>query len=178
MSFAVLPVMEDHGKDEFEFEVDIECGRVDGGSVTIEDQANMVNSDVDVDSVESVVIDLNIEDMDSAERKVVKENRKKTSTNKKASKPPRPPRGPSLDVADQKLIKEIAELAMLKRIRIERVKALKKMKATKPSSSSSNNSLFAMIFTIIFCLVIVLQGINLANSLLFALNYFHWVRSH
>lgn len=175
MSFAVLPVMEDHGKDEFEFEVDIECGRVDGGSVTIEDQANMVNSDVD--SVESVVVDLNLEDMDSAERKVVKENRKKTSTNKKASKPPRPPRGPSLDAADQKLIREIAESAMLKRIRIERVKALKKMKATKPSSSS-NNSLFAMIFTIIFCLVIVLQGINLANSLLFALNYFHWVRSH
>ncbi|XP_050219990.1 uncharacterized protein LOC126670331 [Mercurialis annua] len=89
-----------------------------------------------------------------AENKVVKEKRKKTS-NKKSSKPPRPPRGPSLDAADQKLIKEITELAMLKRARVERMKALKKMKAAKGSSPNSN--VFAMVFTVLFCLVIAFQ---------------------
>lgn len=91
----------------------------------------------------------------NVENQVAKEKRKKTS-NKKASKPPRPPRGPSLDAADLMLIKEITELAMLKRARIERIKALKKMKAAKASSSNSN--MFAMVFTILFFLVIIFQG--------------------
>lgn len=86
-----------------------------------------------------------------------KEKRKKTS-NKKAPKPPRPPRGPSLDSADQKLIKEIAQLATLKRARIERMKALKKAKMTR-ASSSSQNSVIAMVFTGLFLLVILFQGI-------------------
>ncbi|XP_010549008.1 PREDICTED: uncharacterized protein LOC104820314 [Tarenaya hassleriana] len=87
-----------------------------------------------------------------------KEKRKKS-----ASKPPRPPRGPSLDAADQKLIKEIAELAMLKRARIERMRALKKMKAAKAASSASSSSLgnaFATLLTIIFCFVIIFQGMS------------------
>lgn len=88
----------------------------------------------------------------------VKEKRKKSS-NKKASKPPRPPRAPSLDAADQKLIREINELAMLKRARIERMKALKRMKAAKVASSSSS-SMFAMVFTVVFCIVIILQGMS------------------
>lgn len=92
--------------------------------------------------------------VDHVEKKLVKEKRKKTS-NKKAPKPPRPPRGPSLDAADQKLIKEISELAKLKRARIERMKALKIMKAAK---ASSNSNLFAMLFTVLFCLVIIFQG--------------------
>jgi len=91
--------------------------------------------------------------VDQVEKKIVEEKRKKTSN----KKPPRPPRGPSLDAADQKLIKEISELAMLKRARIERMKALKKVKATK---ASSNSNLFAMVFTILFCLVILFQGNN------------------
>ncbi|KAI6692899.1 hypothetical protein NL676_020609 [Syzygium grande] len=86
-----------------------------------------------------------------------KEKRKKTS-NKKAAKPPRPPRGPSLDSADQKLIKEIAQLAMLKRARNERMKALKKAKMAR-GSSSSQNSVIAMVFTVLFLLVILFQGI-------------------
>lgn len=93
------------------------------------------------------------------ENKTGKEKRKTKST-KKPPKPPRPPRGLSLDAYDQKLIKEIAQLAMMKRTRIERVKALKKIKASKASSSSSGN-LFAMLFTIVFCLVILFQGIHL-----------------
>lgn len=98
---------------------------------------------------------------DLTENKMGKEKRKKTST-KKPPKPPRPPRGLSLDAADQKLIKEIADLAMMKRARIERMKALKKMKAAKASSSSGN--VFAMLFTIIFCLVIFFQGVSSRSS--------------
>lgn len=97
------------------------------------------------------------------EKKVVKEKRKKSS-NKKPPKPPKPPRGPSLDAADQKLIREISELAMLKRARVERMKALKKMKAAKQSSSNVN--LFATVFTMIFCLVLLFQG-NPLNHLFF-----------
>lgn len=95
--------------------------------------------------------------VDCAAKTPVKEKRKKAS-NKKAPKPPRPPRAPSLDAADQKLIREISELAMLKRARIERMKALKKIKAAKSSSSSSSSSVLSMVFTIIFCIVIIIQG--------------------
>lgn len=95
------------------------------------------------------------EAVDHVKKTAVKEKRKKSS-NKKAPKPPRPPKGPSLDASDQKLIREISELAMLKRARIERMKALKKMKGVKASSSNSN--VFAMVFTVVFCLVIIFQG--------------------
>ncbi|KAJ4968510.1 hypothetical protein NE237_015211 [Protea cynaroides] len=95
------------------------------------------------------------------EKKVLKEKRKRTSA-KKAPKPPRPPRGPSLDAADMKLVREISELAMLKRARIERMKALKKMKAAKAVSPSG--SLCAMVVTILFCLVIIFQGICSSKS--------------
>ncbi|XWS08472.1 hypothetical protein CRYUN_Cryun40dG0005100 [Craigia yunnanensis] len=104
------------------------------------------------------VTSMNIEGQDSKdakENKLVEEKRKSLS-NKKPPKPPRPPRAPSLDAADQKLIRELAELARLKRARIERMKALKKMKAAKETSSNSN--LFAMVFTVIFCLVLIFQG--------------------
>lgn len=86
-----------------------------------------------------------------------KEKRKKNS-NKKAPKPPRPPRSPSLDSTDEKLIKEMAQLAMLKRARIERMKALKKAKMAR-ASSSCQNSVIAMVFTVLFLLVILFQGI-------------------
>ncbi|XP_077231994.1 uncharacterized protein LOC143865558 [Tasmannia lanceolata] len=88
------------------------------------------------------------------EKDIRKEKPKKK---KKAPKPPRPPKSPQLDAADQKLVREINELAVLKRARTERMKALKKMKAGKAASPSSN--LCAMIITIIFCLVIILQGV-------------------
>lgn len=93
---------------------------------------------------------------------VKRENPRKKS-NKKAPKPPRPPKSPSLDAADMKLVKEISELAMLKRARIERMKALKKMKAAKAASSTSSSisNLCAMVITILFCVIIILQGILL-----------------
>ncbi|XWS53491.1 hypothetical protein CRYUN_Cryun10bG0005800 [Craigia yunnanensis] len=96
------------------------------------------------------------ESKDAKENKLVKEKRKSLG-NKKPPKPPRPPRAPSLDAADQKLIREIAELARLKRAKIVRMKALKKMKAAKAKSSNSN--IFAMVFTVIF-FVIMFQGMS------------------
>ncbi|KAK4767615.1 hypothetical protein SAY86_015365 [Trapa natans] len=95
----------------------------------------------------------------SPERKeATKEKHKKTSS-KKPPRPPRPPRGPSFDSADQKLIKEIAELAMLKKARVERMRALKKAKNSK-TSSSSNNTVIALVFTLIFFLMVIFQGIS------------------
>ncbi|CAN6467992.1 unnamed protein product [Victoria cruziana] len=78
------------------------------------------------------------------------------SSGKKPPKPPRPPKAPVLDAADQKFVQQITELAMMKKARVERMKALKRMKANK--GSSSNGSLLAMIITILFCVVILLEG--------------------
>lgn len=106
-----------------------------------------------------IELDKTVVHTDPLEKKSKKDKRK-TMSAKKHPKPPRPPRGLSLDAADQKLIKELAELAMIKRARIERMKALKKMKAGKGSSSpsSSGGSFFAMLLTVLFCVVIVCQG--------------------
>ncbi|PIA46319.1 hypothetical protein AQUCO_01500082v1 [Aquilegia coerulea] len=92
-------------------------------------------------------------------KKSAKEKWKKRT--EKPPKPPRPPGSPSLDAADQKLVREISELAMLNRVRVERLKAQKKNRAAKASSSSSssNSSLCAMIVTLLFCLIIIFQGL-------------------
>ncbi|KAL6503327.1 hypothetical protein OROGR_025250 [Orobanche gracilis] len=85
---------------------------------------------------------------------------------KKPPKPPRPPRGLSLDAADRKLVKEISELTLIKRARIERMKALRKIKAAKASSGSTSSSgnLIAMVFTILFFVVIIFQGCHPKTS--------------
>ncbi|KAA8545265.1 hypothetical protein F0562_020049 [Nyssa sinensis] len=93
---------------------------------------------------------------DFVEKKLVKDKWNKMAS-KMPRKPPRPPRGPSLDSADMMLVREISELTMLKRKRIERIKALKKMKAEKTPSFNSN--LFAMMITVLFCFVIIFQGL-------------------
>uniref|UniRef100_A0A7N0UH11 Uncharacterized protein n=1 Tax=Kalanchoe fedtschenkoi TaxID=63787 RepID=A0A7N0UH11_KALFE len=84
---------------------------------------------------------------------------------KRPPKPPRPPKGPSLDAADLKLIRELSELALEKRMRIERMKDLKKMRASKaaPPSSSCNSSA-ALIVTVLFCLIILYQGVCSSNG--------------
>ncbi|GER43976.1 hypothetical protein STAS_20856 [Striga asiatica] len=93
--------------------------------------------------------------------KNAKKEKRFSMSAKKPPKPPRPPRGLSLDAADQKLIKEISELAMIKRARIERMRALKKMRAGAKASSgasSSSGNLIAMLFTVVFCIVVIFQG--------------------
>ncbi|KAJ1414321.1 hypothetical protein SESBI_18859 [Sesbania bispinosa] len=139
-----------------------------GGSVKGEDTPNLCcigpnlgEVAVDVMKVTNKAM-IGQDSVKRVEQTPVKEKRKKAS-NKKAPKPPRPPHGPTLDAADHKLIREISELAMLKRARIERMRALKKMKAAK-SSSSNNSSMLAMVFTIIFCIVIIFQGMSSGKS--------------
>ncbi|XP_011040927.1 PREDICTED: uncharacterized protein LOC105137049 [Populus euphratica] len=133
------------------------------GAVGFHGVANSSNfSELAADNVE-LLIDNNSEGEEGQQnitfldRKDVVEKRIKKNL-KKPPKPPRPPKGLSLDAADQKLMKEITELAMRKRARIERLKALKKMRAAKTSSWSS--SLSAMVITIVFCLIIIYQGIS------------------
>ncbi|XP_022860889.1 uncharacterized protein LOC111381339 isoform X1 [Olea europaea var. sylvestris] len=107
----------------------------------------------------------NLSDVSLVLEKNVRKEKRKSNSAKKPPKPPRPPRGLSLDAPDQKLIKEIAELAMIKRARIERIKALKKMKRAKHSSmSSSTGNLIAILFTLLFCIVIILQGMSPGNN--------------
>ncbi|RWW01020.1 hypothetical protein BHE74_00039968, partial [Ensete ventricosum] len=98
--------------------------------------------------------DIGEENPNLLEKKVRAEKTKKKGC-KKPPKPPRPPKSPPLDAADQKLIREISELAMMKRARIERMK--QKMKNAK--ATSSNGNLCALVVTILFCLVIIWQGI-------------------
>lgn len=128
---------------------------------------NVLNArEVSVENAK-VVISMNPEGKENKgveEKKTMTEGKNKKGSNKKASnkKPPRPPRSPSLDTADHKLIRELAELARLKRARMERMKASKKMKAAK--TSSSNGNVLAMLFTIIFFLVIIFQGMLSGGS--------------
>ncbi|KAL4296673.1 hypothetical protein GQ457_12G005290 [Hibiscus cannabinus] len=96
---------------------------------------------------------------DGMQNRLVLKEKRNSLGHKKPPKPPRPPRAPSLDAVDQKLIKEITELARLKRARIERIKALKKMKAAEGTTSHGNNVL-ATVFTVIFCIVIIFQGMS------------------
>ncbi|XP_074563714.1 uncharacterized protein LOC141820331 isoform X1 [Curcuma longa] len=79
---------------------------------------------------------------------------------KKPPKPPRPPNSPPLDATDQKLMKEIEEIARLKRERIQRMKI--KMKNAK--STHSNSSLWALLVTILFILVIIWKGVYSRGS--------------
>ncbi|KAL1334960.1 hypothetical protein HN51_063897 [Arachis hypogaea] len=148
-------------KDE-DAEIDLECGVAISDDFQKSDDnkhrvscndSNLSGASMDFSEV------TNKSSVHCAAKTPTSKEKHKKSCNKKSPKPPRPPRAPSLDAADQKLIREISELAMLKRARIERMKALKKMKAAK-TSSASGSSMFAMIFTVIFCIVIVLQGMS------------------
>ncbi|XP_051141684.1 uncharacterized protein LOC127258757 isoform X2 [Andrographis paniculata] len=98
-----------------------------------------------------------------------KERRKAGKVKKAAAaKPPRPPNGPTLYAADLWLIDELSRMAMIKkRERSERAKALKTMQSGRGSSTSSTSlssaqgaTIFAMVITVVFLLVIIFQGIT------------------
>lgn len=144
-----LVIIEDDSRTLFD---KIYCDFV-GDSVKGDDRNSVVS--MEMDKVTKLLPGK--ESVKSVESCLVKEKRKK-SGNKKAAKPPRAPRGPSLDAADQKLIREITQLAMLKRARVERMKALKKMKAAKSLSPAPSSGVFSMVLTVVFCIVILLQG--------------------
>ncbi|MFS7994043.1 hypothetical protein Hanom_Chr12g01101241 [Helianthus anomalus] len=91
--------------------------------------------------------------------------KQKVKNSKRASKPPRPRKGPSLSTSDLRLVKEISEMVMKKRARIQRLKSLKKARSARlktapppASSASSYMSIFAMMITVLFLIVIILQG--------------------
>ncbi|XP_054793262.1 uncharacterized protein LOC129298847 [Prosopis cineraria] len=140
--------------------------KVSGGDVgTKEEKPNLYCNESNLSSISKHVSNKLFSGQESVdmEKTPVKEKRKKGS-NKKAPKPPRPPRAPSLDAFDHKLIRELTELAMLKRARLERLNALKKMRTSKSSSSSGSSSILATIFTIVFCIVIIFQGMPSGRS--------------
>ncbi|XVE73472.1 hypothetical protein DITRI_Ditri11bG0120600 [Diplodiscus trichospermus] len=118
---------------------------------------NSCSSSSSLGAIEGENIEFLVDKNSEGEEKSFTEEKCKKTSSRKPPKPPRPPKGPLLDAADQKLVREIAELAMRKRARMKRIKAMKKMKAAKASSSSS--SLSAMIITVLFCLVMLFQGI-------------------
>ncbi|KAK8532613.1 hypothetical protein V6N13_131927 [Hibiscus sabdariffa] len=106
------------------------------------------------------LMDKNSEGEENHELVALAENLREAKWKKntrKPPKPPRPPKGPLLDAADQKLVREIADLAMRKRARMKQIKTMKRMKEEKASSSST--SLYAMVITVLFCFVILFQGI-------------------
>lgn len=171
-------------KEECGGEVDIESGLViiedDSGNTkqgrtlfekiytdfvgdSVKGESNMSGVSVDMVKVTTDKLLPGKESVKSVESCLVKEKRKK-SGNKKAAKPPRAPRAPSLDAADQKLIREITQLAMLKRARVERMKALKKMKAAKSLSPTPGSGVFSLVLTVLFCIVILLQGMSSSSG--------------
>ncbi|KAL8157905.1 hypothetical protein AgCh_002563 [Apium graveolens] len=141
------------------------CKGFDNADRTTNVELELPLSNINVASAEKVIspLDIKVEIEVAAipaENQTGKEKHKVAGATK-SGKPPRPPRGLILNASDHKLVKEIAELAVLKKARIERMKALKKLKAAKASSSSgisSSGSMFSMLFTVIFCLVILFQG--------------------
>lgn len=144
--YASIPNTVKHGKELF--------GKISGGFVGSSARGE--------DGPSSLYNELNLSEVyvDVMKGTNKAKDKHKKASNNKAPKPPRPPRGPSLDAADHKLIREISELAMLKRARVERIKALKKMRNTKPPSSNTSSSMLAMIFTVVFFVVIIFQGMS------------------
>ncbi|KAK7302403.1 hypothetical protein RJT34_13291 [Clitoria ternatea] len=143
-------------------------GGIVGGSVKGEhvpslysNRSKLGDLSVDVTRVTNKQM-MGADSVNCAEQTLAREKRKKVP-NKKHPKPPRSPQGPALDAADHKLIKEITELAMLKHARTERMKALKKTKTAKPATSCSS-SILAMVFTAVFFIVIIFQGMSSGPS--------------
>ncbi|XP_031266466.1 uncharacterized protein LOC116124844 [Pistacia vera] len=108
------------------------------------------------DSMESLDGEVGEEAMSLGKKKMMVEKGKKSSFNK-PPKPPRPPGSPSFDEADMMLVREISELARQKQARTGRIKAVKRRRVDRASSSVVN--IFAMIITVMFCFVIIFQGI-------------------
>lgn len=139
-------------------------GSEDGECSSNSYRTSVKASDDDYEDIESLThskIGKNGEHAPLLGKTQLKEKRKILNS-KKAPKPPRPRKGPSLDTADMQLVKEIAEQTMKKRARVERLKSMKKRRAAKssPQPASSNISLFAMVITILFFIVIIFQGFS------------------
>lgn len=79
---------------------------------------------------------------------------------KKPPKPPRPPRPLRLAATDpskEKLMKGISDIALLRKAKQDRIRSLKKKQAAKAKTSNAN--VWALVFTLCFCLIMIVQGI-------------------
>jgi len=79
---------------------------------------------------------------------------------KKPPKPPRPPRplkGAATDPSKEKLMKGISDIALLRKAKLERIRSLKKKQAAK--AKASNTNVWALVFTLCFCFIMIMQGI-------------------
>eukprot|EP01018_Ginkgo_biloba_P011051 Gb_40242 [translate_table: standard] len=70
-------------------------------------------------------------------------------------KPPRPPKA-TTDPSRERHIKGISDIALLRRAKLERMKSLRKNKFAK--SSSDNTSFWALLVTLSFCVIMIMQG--------------------
>ncbi|GAA0172398.1 hypothetical protein LIER_26234 [Lithospermum erythrorhizon] len=97
--------------------------------------------------------------------------KRKVRNSKKPTRPPLPPKGPSLNPSDTKLVKEIHDIAMKKRAITKRVQALNKSRAEKSLAPDlSTSTLTAMLVTIIFIVITILQGIFSTSKPLIAID--------
>lgn len=79
---------------------------------------------------------------------------------KKPPKPPRPPRSlkaVDTDPSKEKFMKGISDIALLRKAKLERIRCLKKKQAAK--TKASNTNVWALAFTLCFCLIMIMQGI-------------------
>ncbi|KAK4427593.1 hypothetical protein Salat_1528200 [Sesamum alatum] len=97
------------------------------------------------------------EEMESRVDKTMMIDRKtlKKVNAQRPARPPRHPRGPSLGSSDIMMLREISKIN-LKRRKMERIKTLKKVEKRKKASSLNSN--LACFVTLIFFVMIILQG--------------------
>lgn len=131
--------------------VDLESGCKMANSSTNEIEEIKINGDVkNMNGVKAVVEEKNVN---------VREGGLSNKPSlKKPPKPPRPPGSPLWDKADLMLVKEISELMRLKQARKKRLRALRRKRLHKEASSSSSLNLYALIFTVLFCIIVIYQG--------------------
>eukprot|EP00252_Welwitschia_mirabilis_P016200 TRINITY_DN3576_c0_g1_i2.p1 TRINITY_DN3576_c0_g1~~TRINITY_DN3576_c0_g1_i2.p1 ORF type:complete len:243 (+),score=63.50 TRINITY_DN3576_c0_g1_i2:604-1332(+) len=81
-------------------------------------------------------------------------------TKPSAKRPPRPPKPPrpnkTIDPTKELIMKGITDIALLKKAKQERIRQLKKKQAAKSTPSGAN--VLALLFTLCFCVVMILQG--------------------
>lgn len=72
-------------------------------------------------------------------------------------KPPRPPSRAGTDASRERNMKGISDTALLRREKLQRLRSMRKHKSAE--SSSAKTSFWALLVTISFCVIMIMQGI-------------------
>lgn len=72
-------------------------------------------------------------------------------------KPPRPPSRTGTDASRERNMKGISDTALLRRAKLQRMRSMRKHKSVEPSSAKT--SFWALLVTISFCVIMIMQGI-------------------